>query len=53
MPYFDMSLDELASYDPRLEAPSDLDAFWERTLSETRSHPPRPGDRAAPSRRWR
>jgi cephalosporin-C deacetylase len=39
MPQFDLSLDELASYDPRLEAPSDLDAFWEQTLSETRSHP--------------
>ena len=39
MPRFDLSFDELASYDPRLEAPSDLDAFWEQTLSETRSHP--------------
>ncbi len=38
MPQFDLSLDELASYDPRLEAPADLDAFWEETLSETRSH---------------
>ncbi len=39
MPQFDLSLDELAGYDPPLEAPSDLDAFWEQTLSETRSYP--------------
>ena len=38
MPQFDLSPDELASYDPHLEAPRDLEAFWERTLSETRAH---------------
>jgi cephalosporin-C deacetylase len=38
MPQFDLSPDELAGYDPRLEEPSDLEAFWAQTLSETRSH---------------
>ena len=38
MPYFDFSGHELVSYDPALEAPSDLDAFWEETLAETRAH---------------
>ena len=35
---FDLPSDELARYDPRLEAPPDLEAFWERTLAETRAH---------------
>ena len=39
MPQFDLSPDQLAAYDPQLEAPTDLEAFWERTLGETRSHP--------------
>jgi cephalosporin-C deacetylase len=38
MPQFDLSGHELASYDPPLEAPADLDAFWEQTLAETRAH---------------
>jgi len=38
MPHFDLSGHELASYDPPLEAPPDLDAFWEQTLAETRGH---------------
>ena len=38
MPQFDLSGHELASYDPPLEAPADLDAFWEQTLAETRGH---------------
>jgi cephalosporin-C deacetylase len=38
MPQFDLSGQELASYDPPLQAPEDLDAFWEQTLAETRSH---------------
>ncbi|MGH2896466.1 MAG: acetylxylan esterase [Solirubrobacteraceae bacterium] len=38
MPYFDLSGHELASYDPPLEAPADLDSFWEQTLTETRAH---------------
>ncbi len=36
MPQFDLSGHELADYDPPLEAPTDLDAFWEQTLAETR-----------------
>ena len=39
MPQFDLTPDQLAAYDPQLEAPADLEAFWERTLGETRSHP--------------
>lgn len=38
MPQFDLSGHELAGYDPPLEAPMDLDAFWEQTLAETRGH---------------
>jgi cephalosporin-C deacetylase len=38
MPQFDLSGHELASYDPPLQAPDDLDAFWEQTLAETRDH---------------
>jgi cephalosporin-C deacetylase len=38
MPQFDLTGHELASYDPRLEAPADLDGFWEQTLAETRAH---------------
>jgi cephalosporin-C deacetylase len=38
MPQFDLSGHELASYDPPLEAPDDLDSFWEQTLAETRAH---------------
>jgi cephalosporin-C deacetylase len=38
MPQFDLSGHELASYDPPLEAPADLDAFWEQTLAETRGY---------------
>ncbi len=38
MPQFDLSGHELASYDPPLEAPADLDSFWEQTLAETRAH---------------
>jgi cephalosporin-C deacetylase len=38
MPQFDLSVDELASYDPGLKAPVDLNAFWEHTLAETRAH---------------
>jgi cephalosporin-C deacetylase len=39
MPHFDLSGHELVGYDPVLEAPDDLDAFWVQTLSETRAHP--------------
>ncbi|WP_062311696.1 acetylxylan esterase [Demequina rhizosphaerae] len=38
MPYIDMSLEQLGSYRPELEAPADLDARWEATLAEARTH---------------
>jgi len=38
MPQFDLTGHELTSYDPPLQAPDDLDAFWEQTLAETRAH---------------
>lgn len=38
MPLFDLPLAELRSYRPELDEPADLDAFWERTLTEARSH---------------
>ncbi len=38
MPHFDMSLEELAVYDPPLEPPADLEPFWEQTLAETRGY---------------
>ncbi|MGZ3144765.1 acetylxylan esterase [Lentzea chajnantorensis] len=38
MPLTDLSLDELTAYHPDLPAPPDFDAFWERTLTEARSH---------------
>ena len=37
MPYSDLPIDELRTYRPNLAVPSDLDAFWEETLRETRS----------------
>jgi cephalosporin-C deacetylase len=37
MPQFDLTGHELTTYDPPLEIPGDLDAFWEQTLAETRS----------------
>ena len=38
MPQFDLTGHELTSYDPPLQAPHDLDSFWEQTLAETRAH---------------
>ena len=38
MPYSDLPIDELRTYRPNLAVPADLDAFWEETLRETRSH---------------
>jgi len=38
MPQYDMPLDELRAYRPNLAVPADLDAFWARTLTETRAH---------------
>jgi cephalosporin-C deacetylase len=34
---FDLSLDELHTYRPRLRVPADLDEFWARTLAEARA----------------
>jgi cephalosporin-C deacetylase len=36
---YDMPIAQLRAYAPELAAPPDLDAFWERTLVETRRHP--------------
>ena len=38
MPLLDMSLEEMRDYRPPLEEPDDFDAFWARTLEETRAH---------------
>lgn len=37
MPHFDLPLGELRAYTPDLAIPDDLDAFWDRTLTETRA----------------
>jgi cephalosporin-C deacetylase len=39
MPLFDLSLQELQTYKPARQEPSDFDAFWAATLAETRQHP--------------
>lgn len=38
MAYFDMPLDQLQTYQPQRDEPADFDAFWQRTLKETRTH---------------
>ncbi len=38
MAFFDMPLDQLRQYRPERNEPSDFDAFWHATLTETRSH---------------
>jgi cephalosporin-C deacetylase len=38
MPRYDLSPPELERYDPQLEAPPDLEAFWGQTLEQTRAH---------------
>ena len=38
MPQSDLPLAELRRYDPALEVPPDLDAFWAETLGDARSH---------------
>ncbi|MGY3678047.1 acetylxylan esterase [Streptomyces sp. TE33382] len=40
MALFDLPLDELRDYRPRIAEPGDFDAFWARTLAETRAHEP-------------
>jgi cephalosporin-C deacetylase len=37
MPQFDLPLTELQRYSPELAVPDDFDAFWERTLRESRA----------------
>jgi len=39
MPLTDMPLEQLREYRPEVPEPPDFDAFWARTLKETRSHP--------------
>lgn len=39
MAFFDLPLDQLQSYKPNRHEPEDFDAFWARTLAETRAHP--------------
>lgn len=39
MAFFDMPLEQLQTYRPARVEPSDFDAFWARTLAETRQHP--------------
>jgi cephalosporin-C deacetylase len=38
MAQYDLPIDELRAYRPALAAPTDLDAFWARTLTEARTH---------------
>ena len=37
MPFFDFSLDDLRRYAPAVREPEDFDAFWSRTLAESRA----------------
>lgn len=39
MALFDKPLDQLQQYKPKRDEPRDFDAFWKRTLTETRRHP--------------
>lgn len=39
MAFFDKPLDQLQLYKPDREEPKDFDAFWKKTLAETRRHP--------------
>jgi cephalosporin-C deacetylase len=39
MPLWDLPLEQLEQYAPDVGEPDDFDAFWSRTLEETRSHP--------------
>jgi cephalosporin-C deacetylase len=39
MPFFDMSLDLLHTYQPARSEPADFDAFWKKTLEEARKQP--------------
>jgi cephalosporin-C deacetylase len=39
MPLFDLPLEQLRNYTSGITAPSDFDAFWDRTISEARGFP--------------
>lgn len=39
MPHFDMPLEVLETYLPERNEPDNFDAFWNKTLEETRTHP--------------
>lgn len=39
MAFFDMPLDQLREYRPKLHTPADFDTFWANTLAEARSGP--------------
>ncbi len=39
VPLFDYPLEQLREYRPAREEPADFDAFWQRSLAETRQHP--------------
>jgi cephalosporin-C deacetylase len=39
MAFFDLPLEQLQTYKPALDIPSDFDRFWQTTLDETRQHP--------------
>ncbi len=39
MPLYDFSLKDLRAYRSEVAPPPDFDAFWQRTLQETRAHP--------------
>ncbi|MDX9954998.1 MAG: acetylxylan esterase [Anaerolineae bacterium] len=39
MAFFDLPLDALKTYCPPREEPADFDAFWAKTLAETRAYP--------------
>lgn len=36
---FDLPLEQLRKYQPARQEPADFDAFWKRTLEETKKHP--------------
>lgn len=38
MPFFDLPLDQLESYQPELPEPDDFDAFWADALADARQH---------------
>jgi cephalosporin-C deacetylase len=39
MPFFDLPLEELQTYRPPRQEPTDFDAFWQETLQVVRAYP--------------